>query len=143
MAAPYGRSTMTRSSHRVSGSSQEYGIEDARISTIGDRYYMTVCCVSAARHSTMLHESYNGLDWQNLGIVLDHQNKDMLLFEGKIGNAYRAADPADRENVILQALPNPNGIPAPRSISPPLPTCCIGGLLASLFCVRVSHRPPT
>jgi predicted GH43/DUF377 family glycosyl hydrolase len=70
--------------------SQEYGIEDARISRIGDHYYMTVCCVSAARHSTMLYVSENGLDWRNMGIVMDHQNKDMLLFEGKIDGAYRA-----------------------------------------------------
>ncbi len=69
---------------------QEYGIEDARISTIGGRYYMTTCCVSAGRHSTMLYISDNGLDWRNLGVVLDHQNKDMLLFEGKIGIAYAA-----------------------------------------------------
>ncbi len=69
---------------------QEYGIEDARISTIAGRYYMTTCCVSAGRHSTMLYVSDNGLDWRNLGVVLDHQNKDMLLFEGKIGLAYGA-----------------------------------------------------
>jgi beta-1,2-mannobiose phosphorylase / 1,2-beta-oligomannan phosphorylase len=70
--------------------SQEYGIEDPRISMIGGRYYMTVCCVSAARHSTMLYDSDNGLDYRSLGIVMDHQNKDMLLFEGKIDGAYRA-----------------------------------------------------
>ena len=71
-------------------SSQEYGIEDPRISVIGDRYYMTTCCVSAERHSTMLYVSDNGLDYRCLGIVLDHQNKDMLLFEGKISDAYYA-----------------------------------------------------
>ena len=70
--------------------SQEYGIEDPRISTIGGRYYMTVCCVSAERHSTMLYESDNGLDYRGMGIVLDHQNKDMLLFEGKIAGRYHA-----------------------------------------------------
>jgi beta-1,2-mannobiose phosphorylase / 1,2-beta-oligomannan phosphorylase len=71
-------------------SSQEYGIEDPRISVIDDRYYMTICCVSAERHSTMLYISDNGLDYRCLGIVLDHQNKDMLLFEGKINNKYYA-----------------------------------------------------
>jgi predicted GH43/DUF377 family glycosyl hydrolase len=75
-------------SPQVSG--QEYGIEDPRISLIGDRYYMTTCCVSAERHSTMLYVSDNGLDYRNLGVVLDHQNKDMLLFEGRIGNRYCA-----------------------------------------------------
>ena len=69
-------------------SQQEYGIEDPRISSIGGKYYMTVCCVSADRHSTMLYVSDNGLDYRPLGIVLDHQNKDMLLFEGRIKGSY-------------------------------------------------------
>jgi beta-1,2-mannobiose phosphorylase / 1,2-beta-oligomannan phosphorylase len=69
---------------------QEYGIEDPRISVIDDRYYMTTCCVSSERHSTVLYVSDNGLDYRNLGIVLDHQNKDMLLFEGKINKDYYA-----------------------------------------------------
>jgi predicted GH43/DUF377 family glycosyl hydrolase len=69
---------------------QEYGIEDPRISFIDDRYYMTTCCVSSERHSTILYVSDDGLNYTCLGIVLDHQNKDMLLFEGKINNAYHA-----------------------------------------------------
>jgi len=71
-------------------SSQEYGIEDPRISFIDNRYCMTTCCVSAERHSTMLYVSDDGLNYTCLGIVLDHQNKDMLLFEGKINNSYYA-----------------------------------------------------
>jgi beta-1,2-mannobiose phosphorylase / 1,2-beta-oligomannan phosphorylase len=70
--------------------SQEYGIEDARISFIDGRYYMTTCCVSSERHSTMLYVSDDGLNYNSLGIVLDHQNKDMLLFEGKISDQYYA-----------------------------------------------------
>jgi predicted GH43/DUF377 family glycosyl hydrolase len=71
-------------------SCQEYGIEDPRISVIDDRYYMTTCCASSERHSTMLYVSDNGLEYKNLGIVLDHQNKDMLLFEGIINKSYYA-----------------------------------------------------
>ncbi len=70
--------------------SQEYGIEDPRISFIHDRYYMTTCCVSSERHSTMLYDSDDGLNYTCKGIVLDHQNKDMLLFEGKINESYFA-----------------------------------------------------
>ena len=69
---------------------QEYGIEDPRISYIEGRYYMTTCCVSSERHSTVLYVSENGLDYRNLGVVLDHQNKDMLLFEGKINMDFYA-----------------------------------------------------
>ncbi|HLY69775.1 MAG TPA: hypothetical protein VKR53_08595 [Puia sp.] len=71
-------------------SNQEYGIEDPRISVIDGRYYMTTCCVSSQRQATILYISDNGLDYRSLGIVLDHQNKDMLLFEGKIDNTYYA-----------------------------------------------------
>jgi predicted GH43/DUF377 family glycosyl hydrolase len=69
---------------------QEYGIEDARISYIDGRYYMTASCVSSERHSTMLYVSDDGLNYTSPGIVLDNQNKDMLLFEGKINDSFHA-----------------------------------------------------
>ncbi|SFS04647.1 glycosidase [Sphingomonas jatrophae] len=69
---------------------QHYGVEDARISRIDGRYWMTTCSVSAERHSTTMHVSGNGLDWRLEGIVLDHQNKDMLLYEGRVDGAYWA-----------------------------------------------------
>ncbi|MET0181107.1 MAG: glycosidase [Novosphingobium sp.] len=69
---------------------QCYGIEDARISRVGDRYLMTTCSVSPERHSTTLYSSDDALDWRFEGIVLDHQNKDMLIFEGLIGGRYWA-----------------------------------------------------
>ena len=69
---------------------QCYGVEDARISKVGDRYLMTTCSVSPERHSTTLYSSDNGLDWTFEDIVLDHQNKDMLIFEGQIGGRFWA-----------------------------------------------------
>ncbi len=69
---------------------QEFGIEDARISLIEGIYYMTTCSVSAQRHSTTLYTSKNGIDYVLDGIILDHQNKDMLFFEGKIGAQFYA-----------------------------------------------------
>jgi predicted GH43/DUF377 family glycosyl hydrolase len=69
---------------------QCYGIEDARISKVGDRWMMTTCSVSPERHSTTLYTSENGLDWVFADIVLDHQNKDMLIFEGLIDGQYWA-----------------------------------------------------
>jgi len=64
---------------------QCYGVEDARISRVDGRWLMTTCSVSPERHSTTLYTSSNGLDWTFEDIVLDHQNKDMLIFEGRIG----------------------------------------------------------
>jgi predicted GH43/DUF377 family glycosyl hydrolase len=69
---------------------QQYGIEDARITRIGNVWYMTTCSVSAERHSTTLHSSTDGLNYQLEGIVLDHQNKDMILFEGLVGGRFMA-----------------------------------------------------
>ena len=72
------------------GSWQCYGVEDARISRVGDRWLMTTCSVSPERHSTTLHTSSDATTWRDEGIVLDHQNKDMLIFEGLIGGQYWA-----------------------------------------------------
>jgi predicted GH43/DUF377 family glycosyl hydrolase len=72
------------------GTYQCYGIEDARISRVNGRWLMTTCSVSPERHSTTLYSSDNALDWTFEGIVLDHQNKDMLIFEGLIGGKYWA-----------------------------------------------------
>jgi predicted GH43/DUF377 family glycosyl hydrolase len=71
-------------------SCQEYGVEDARISRIGDIWYMTSCCVGAERHATTLHTSDDGLNYSYRGLVLDHQNKDMILFEGLVGGRFMA-----------------------------------------------------
>ncbi len=72
------------------GSFQCYGVEDARISKVGERWLMTTCSVSPERHATTLYTSDNGLDWRFADIVLDHQNKDMLIFEGLIDGHYWA-----------------------------------------------------
>ena len=72
------------------GDWQCYGVEDARISKIDGEWLMTTCSVSPERHSTTLYRSDDGLDWRFADIVLDHQNKDMLIFEGKIDGQYWA-----------------------------------------------------
>lgn len=80
----YDRAIAPRTSYQC------YGVEDARISRVGERYYMTTCSVSPERHSTTLYTSDDALDWKLEGIVLDHQNKDMLIFEGLIGGKFWA-----------------------------------------------------
>jgi predicted GH43/DUF377 family glycosyl hydrolase len=69
---------------------QCYGVEDARISRVDGRYLMTTCSVSGERHSTTLYTSDDAVDWALQGIVLDHQNKDMLIFEGKVEGKFWA-----------------------------------------------------
>ncbi len=69
---------------------QDYGVEDARITRVGDTWYMTTCSVGAERHCTTLHTSRDGLHYRLEGIVLDHQNKDMILFEGLVADRFMA-----------------------------------------------------
>lgn len=67
---------------------QEFGVEDARITKIDNAYYMTACAVSSSRHSTILYLSKDGLNYNLLGVILDHQNKDMVIFPKMINGLY-------------------------------------------------------
>ncbi|WP_185999023.1 glycosidase [Novosphingobium aerophilum] len=69
---------------------QCYGVEDPRISYVEGQWFMTTCSVGPERQCTTLYSSSDGLDWTFADILLDHQNKDMLLFEGLINNQYWA-----------------------------------------------------
>ncbi|RYG83549.1 MAG: glycosidase, partial [Alphaproteobacteria bacterium] len=72
------------------GTYQCYGLEDPRISKVAGRWLMTTCSVSPERHSTTLHSSADAVNWNFEGLVLDHQNKDMLIFEGLVAGEYWA-----------------------------------------------------
>lgn len=85
----------------------EYGVEDARITCIDGVYWMTACAVSAERHCTIMYRSDNGLDYELLGVVLDHQNKDMILFEGKVGGKFLALTRPLGEVYFLPAPDSP------------------------------------
>ncbi len=69
---------------------QEYGIEDPRITLIQDTYYMTTCAVASDRHSTVLYSSKDGLNYACQGLIMDHQNKDMVIFPEQIDGLYHA-----------------------------------------------------
>jgi beta-1,2-mannobiose phosphorylase / 1,2-beta-oligomannan phosphorylase len=84
VAVHYERAIVPQASYQC------YGVEDARISRVGGRWLMTTCSVSPERHATTLYTSDDALDWRLEGIVLDHQNKDMLIFEGLIDGRYWA-----------------------------------------------------
>jgi len=69
----------------------EYGIEDARITKIGNKYYMTYVGVSTNEGvSTYLASSENMENWNRLGLIFREQNKDVVLFPEKIGGKYVA-----------------------------------------------------
>ena len=84
VAVHYDRAIVPRASYQC------YGVEDARITQVGARYLMTTCSVSPERQCATLYTSADGLDWTLEGIVLDHQNKDMLIFSGLIDGKFWA-----------------------------------------------------
>jgi len=75
------------------GDSEEskYGVEDPRITKIGNRYLMTYVSVSKKNGiSTALAVSKNLLDWEKRGIIFQEQNKDAVIFPEKINGLYVA-----------------------------------------------------
>ncbi len=68
----------------------QYGVEDPRIARIDGAYWMTVCGVSGGRLCTVMYRSDDGFGWGSHGMVLDHGNKDMVPFEGRVGDRYAA-----------------------------------------------------
>jgi predicted GH43/DUF377 family glycosyl hydrolase len=86
---------------------QDYGVEDPRIVRIDGVYYMTVCNVSAERHGASLYRSMDGLRYELVGLVLDHQNKDMAYFEGRIANSFWALTRPTGEDYFLYSPDSP------------------------------------
>ena len=71
----------------------ELGIEDARITKIEGKYYMTYVTLSRAENiSTSLAVSKDLKKWKRLGIIFGEQDKDVVLFPEKIKGEYVAFD---------------------------------------------------
>jgi len=69
----------------------EYGVEDPRITKIGEKYYMTYVTVSDRNGvSTSLAESKDLVKWARRGVIFQEQNKDVVLFPEKIKGLYVA-----------------------------------------------------
>lgn len=69
----------------------EYGIEDARITKLKNKYYMTYVGVSAEKGvSTYLAVSKDLKRWKRVGLMFREQNKDVVLFPEKINGKYVA-----------------------------------------------------
>lgn len=72
------------------GELENYGIEDCRVSKIGDLYHLTFTAVSACGVAVGLITT---ADWKNFdrkGLIFPPHNKDCALFEEKIGGKYFA-----------------------------------------------------
>ena len=72
------------------GRHETFGIEDCRVSQLGDTYYLTYTAVSANGVAVGLRTT---TDWKNFsfkGLILPAHNKDCAIFEEKIDGLYYA-----------------------------------------------------
>jgi len=69
---------------------EEYGVEDPRITHIGDRYYFTYVAVSRHGAATALASTTDFQTFDRHGIIFCTENKDVLLFPEKINGEYIA-----------------------------------------------------
>lgn len=69
---------------------EEFGVEDARITPIGDAYYITYVAVSRHGVATAMASTNDFQTFRRHGIIFSPDNRDVLLFPEKIGGEYVA-----------------------------------------------------
>ncbi len=67
---------------------EEFGVEDPRITKIGDTYYITYVGVSRHGIVTALASTKDFLTYDRHGVILPPENKDVVLFPEKINGKY-------------------------------------------------------
>ncbi len=68
--------------------SESFGVEDARVSRIGDEFYINYTGVSPDGYCTLLARTRDFRRVEKRGIILPPLNKDVAVFEEKIGGFY-------------------------------------------------------
>ena len=69
---------------------EEFGVEDARITRIGDTFYFTYVSVSRHGAATALASTKDFATFERHGIIFPTENKDVVLFPERIGGQYVA-----------------------------------------------------
>lgn len=69
---------------------EEYGIEDPRITKIGDAYYVTFSAVSSNGINVRLMKTVDFKKFKRFGNILHSDNKDCVLFPEKINGRFYA-----------------------------------------------------
>jgi beta-1,2-mannobiose phosphorylase / 1,2-beta-oligomannan phosphorylase len=81
---------------------EEYGVEDPRITPVGDTFYFTYVAVSRHGAATALGSTRDFRTFTRHGIIFPPENKDALLFPARIDGDYMALH-----------RPNPNTLFSP------------------------------
>ncbi|RYE16375.1 MAG: glycosidase [Sphingobacteriales bacterium] len=69
---------------------ERFGIEDCRVTQMGDTYYLTYTAVSDNGVGVGLKTTANWQQFESYGMILPPHNKDVALFEEKINGKYYA-----------------------------------------------------
>ena len=91
---------------------EEFGVEDPRITRIGDTFYITYVAVSRHGAATALASSKDFKTFRRHGILFPPDNKDVVLFPERIDGAYVAlhrpisAAPFSRPEIWLARSPD-------------------------------------
>jgi predicted GH43/DUF377 family glycosyl hydrolase len=77
---------------------ERFGIEDCRVSQIGDTYYLTYTAVSDSGVGVGLRTTKDWVTFKNEGMIFPPHNKDCAIFEEKInGKFYALHRPSSKE----------------------------------------------
>lgn len=92
------RPTLTSEMHGEFMKYTEWGIEDARITSIGNKFYLTYTGYSRYMPLVMLAETEDFVTFKIHGPISEPSNKDCALFPEKIGGLYYKIDRPSAEN---------------------------------------------
>ncbi len=67
-----------------------FGVEDPRITKIDERFYITYVAVSSHGPATALASTTDFKTFERHGIIFPNENKDVVLFPGKVNGRYVA-----------------------------------------------------
>ena len=72
------------------GIHESYGIEDCRVSQVGDTYHLTYTAVSHLGVGVGLRTTKNWKDFEHHGMIFPAHNKDCAIFEEKVNERFYA-----------------------------------------------------
>jgi len=84
--------------------SEGFGVEDARISKIGETYYINYTAVSSDGYVTMLSTTKDFITIERKGIIFPPLNKDVVIFEEKVKGKYIALHRPDNKGFGLPSI---------------------------------------
>jgi len=83
---------------------ESFGVEDARISHIGDDYFINYTIVSGDGYATFLSKTKDFKHIDRLGIIFPPLNKDVVIFEEKVNGKYIALHRPDNHGFGLPSI---------------------------------------